>query len=392
MKKLMFLVHFGNIVKSSGIIEKIITQSTVMHEEGLLYKTFILYNKDQVNDIKKYNVYDYISFVPYENQNGTNKIQKFKNANDIYKKYEEICENEKNNYDLIYMRFNPIFPGFIRLTKKYKGKFVFEHNSIELTEFKANKSVYNVVMSYIFDKSIRKNAFGFVAVTDQIYKYQKSLYGQINGICIPNGIDVYKYDVRRTPKYDGKNINLLFVGNIRYWHGLDRIMNAIAKYKKNGKRNIHLTICGPINEKDSLTPLIKELNLEKSVEFAGPKSQEELNSYFDKSHLAIGALGCYRKNIEYACTLKNREYLSRGIPIVFSEIDEDLPKKYNKKIYYKVANSDDEINMAKIVLFIDHIYKNDAKKLTKEIRTFAENNIDYHIKIRKLKEFLNEEK
>lgn len=390
MKKMMFIVHFGSIVKSSGIIEKIITQSTVMHEEGLLYKTFILYNKEQVEDIKKYNKYNFINFVSFENQSSRGKLQKFKNANDIYQKYAEICEQEKGNYDLIYMRFNPIFPGFINLAKKYKNKFVFEHNSIEITEFKANKSKYNVIMSKLFDKYVRKFAYGFVAVTNQIYEYQKKLYGKTPGICLPNGINVKKYETRKTPKYNGKDINLLFVGNIRYWHGLDRIIHSIARYK--GNKKIHLTICGPINEKDSLTPLLKELNIEKNVEFVGPKTQEELNEYFDKSHVAIGALGCYRKNIEYACTLKNREYLSRGIPIVFSEIDEDIPLKYDQKYFFKVDNNDSEIDMDKIVAFIEKTYEKDAEKVTKSIRKYAEDNIDYHIKFRKLKEFLNEKK
>ena len=49
----------------------------------------------------------------------------------------------------------------------------------------------------------------------------------------------------------------------------------------------------------------------------------ELDKYFDEAHIAIGTLGCYKKNITHASVLKNREYFSRGIPIIFSEIDDD---------------------------------------------------------------------
>ena len=64
------------------------------------------------------------------------------------------------------------------------------------------------------------------------------------------------FKVRKIPSYDGKNLNLLFVGNIRYWHGIERIISSIKNYK--GNVNITLNICGDINQEDYLTPLIND--------------------------------------------------------------------------------------------------------------------------------------
>ncbi len=389
MSKLMFLVQFNDVTKSSGIIEKVMTQSKYMNEEGILHKTFIFYDKDQKELIKDYDKYEYINFVPIEFYKiNDNKIKKIILIEKIYKELDKVCTAEAGKYDYIYMRFNPLFLGFIKLVKKYKNKFIFEHNSIEREEYKSNKSI-NTITSLLFDKYVRKYAFCYVAVTDQVHNYQKKLYNNIEGISLSNGIEVSKYPQRKPPKYDNKNINLLFIGNIRYWHGLERIFKSIANYR--GDKNVILNIYGPINEKDSLSNLIKELGIEKKVVFNGYKSKKEMDKLFDNAHIAIGSLGCYKKNIDYACTLKNREYFSRGIPVVFSEIDQDMPMKYNKKYFLKVENNDTIFDLQDIIDFVEKIYNDDINKITSEIREYALKNLDYKVKIKKLKGYINEQ-
>ncbi len=386
MSKLMFLVHFNDVTKSSGIIEKVITQSKYMNKEGMLYKTFILYDKDQRKEVSVYNKYDFINFVPINFYKiDDNKIKKVFLIENIYKEYDKICSREKGNYDYIYMRFNPLFHGFIKFVKKYPKKFIFEHNSIEREEYKSNKSI-SYLTSKLFDKKLRKYAFGYIAVTDQIYSYQQKLYKNIKGISLSNGIEVSKYPLRKVPKYDGQNINMIFIGNIRYWHGLERMFKSISNY--NGSKDVKLNIYGPINEKDSLTKELQELNIEKNVVFHGFKTKSELDDIFNNAHIAVGSLGCYKKNVDYACTLKNREYFSRGIPVIFSEIDQDIPMKYNKKYFYKVANDDSIFELEDIIDYIDQIYKGNIKELSQNIREYAFENMDYQIKVKKLKKYI----
>jgi len=281
---------------------------------------------------------------------------------------------------------NPVYYGFIKFVTKFNKKIIFEHNSNELAEYKANKAFFKVLKSYIFDKYVRRKAKGFVAVTKEIYEYEKPLY-ICNGVIITNGIDVANYKFRKIPIFDQKNLNMIFVGNIRYWHGLERIVYSLENY--SGKMNITFNICGLINQEDDyLTPIIKKINNPYvKINMLGYKTQKELDELFNKSHIAIGCLGLYKKNMEYASVLKNREYFARGIPIVFSEIDEDICIKENKNLYLKVPNNSSKIDINNLIKFVTTFYRNADKNCLK-IRKFAENNLDFDKKEMRLKKIL----
>jgi glycosyltransferase involved in cell wall biosynthesis len=282
MKKLIFLVHFANISSSSGIIEKIITQSKYMDKEGMLYKTYIMCKKADAHNIEKYNHYPFLQVIPLDfYTNEKNPLKKMVMLGKIYRTYRDICLKEKGNYDYIYIRYNPLYFGFVKFVYHFKKKFIFEHNSIELSEYKANKSFTNVIRSLVFDKLVRKCAAGYIAVSTQIYDYQQKRYNGLNGVAgalIPNGVDCFKYNVRKAPSYDGKHLNLIFVGNIRYWHGIERIINAINNYK--GKVKVRLDIYGPIKQDGYLSPIIGKGKVKDCVRFLGYKSSEELDEAF----------------------------------------------------------------------------------------------------------------
>lgn len=390
MKKILFIIHFGNINKSSGIISKIINQSIAMHNLGIHYKTYILYKESEKNDVANFKYPEYVEFIPLEfYKKEKSLIKNYIIIQKIYFEYIKICEKNKNSYDYIYVRMNPIYYGFLKFIYKYKGKLIFEHNSMEKDEYRANKAFYKVLKCNIFDKMIRKNAFGYVCVTKEIYDYQKKLYKNNKGIIITNGIDVDSYKKKKSIKFDGKNLNMIFVGNIRYWHGLERILIPLSKYDKDIK--ITFNICGLVNQDDDyITPLVNNANKNKNVKvnMLGYKNKDELDKYFDEAHIAIGTLGCYKKNITHASVLKNREYFSRGIPIIFSEIDDDICVKENTGLYLKVTNDSSEINIDNIVDFVKNFSKNNTENI-KKIKNFAKKELDYNGKMIKLEELIN---
>ncbi len=389
MKKLIFLVHFGDIKKSSGIIEKVYNQSIAMHELGFHYKTYIFIKKEQENDIQLFKNIPYIKFITLDYFTKENSfIKNYIIIKKIFEEYKKTCIKESKNFDYIYVRMNPLYPGFLKFIKKFKNKIIFEHNSIEIEEYKANNQKKKVLFSKLFDKIVRKYAIGFVSVSKEIYDYQYQLYHK-KGLLIPNGIDVNSFKIRSIPNYDNLNLNMIFVGNIRYWHGIERIINALKNY--NGEKNIIFNICGLINQDDDyLSPLINSVKKNNIIiNLLGYKTKDELNKYFDDAHIAIGCLGGYKKKINYGSVLKNREYFSRGIPIVFSEIDDDISIEENNGLYLQVPNNDSEIDLNTIIQFVENFYLN-VEENTKRIRKFAEEHLDYNKKMLKFKEYINE--
>lgn len=386
MKKLLFIYHSNNLKKNSGIINKIINQSKAMNENGILHKTYILFKEEELNDVNLFPKLDYVCFKPlsyYKNRNS--KIMKLLTLRKIYKEYNNICESEKENYDFIYQRMAPLFPSNINFIRKNKGKIIFEHNSIEKSEYKSSGQKLYFIFSSLFDKYVRKCAIKYVCVSKEVFEYQESIYKNKEGIVIPNGIDVSTYKLRTPPTYDGSKLNLIFVGNIRYWHGLERIIQSTNNYK--GPVDVKLMILGEANQEDYLKPLVEELKVEDKVQFLGYKTKEELDEYFDIAHIAIGCLGGFKKNMEYGSTLKNREYAARGIPMIISEIDDDLSQESNYFIM-QVSNDENIFKMEDIIKFNESMYEKGIDNVTKYIREYANNNLDYNKKLIKLKNMI----
>ena len=60
------------------------------------------------------------------------------------------------------------------------------------------------------------------------------------------------------------------------------------------------------------------------VETHGAQSGAALDELFEKADCGVGSLGRHRSGITHIKTLKNREYAARGIPFIYSEIDDDF--------------------------------------------------------------------
>lgn len=78
----------------------------------------------------------------------------------------------------------------------------------------------------------------------------------------------------------------------------------------------------------------------------------DLDLLFDRSDIGIGSLGRHRSNITYIKTLKNREYAARGIPFVYSEIDDDFEKM---PYIMKVPANESPVDINKIIHFFIHL-------------------------------------
>ena len=110
---------------------------------------------------------------------------------------------------------------------------------------------------------------------------------------------------------------------------------------------------------------IDEYGLQDYVVFHGQLFGEELDKIFNQSCFAIGSLARHRSGITYIKTLKNREYATRGIPFIYSEIDSDF-----EDMPYIVKAKPDEspIDIQEILDFLENHHFDSS-----EIRKTVEN-------------------
>lgn len=199
------------------------------------------------------------------------------------------------------------------------------------------------------------------ALTDGIVTFtnEKNIFGQ-RTIRISNGVD-FDHIPLRTKTCEtthSKEIHLIVVAEVHYWHGIDRLIAGIGEYINAKEQTLkpYFHIIGGVAPSEmngsihapGFKELIDKYNIAEYIHFHGLKYGEELNDLFNKCDFAIGSLGRHRSGIDKIKTLKNREYAARGIPFAYSETDEDFE---NMPYVFKVPADESPINIKELLDF-----------------------------------------
>lgn len=274
------------------------------------------------------------------------KVRKWIDYSKIFKYIEE------NNIDLIYIRSyhnaNPFLLSFAKEAKKRNIKIVIEIPTYPYDNEYKNCSIpirIQLLIDKLYRHSLVKNIFRIVTFSNS-----KKIFGA-DTINISNGIDFGAIKLKEQNENKPNILQLISVAEIHTWHGFDRLLRGLSEYYKM-KRDIEVRydIIGYGDEKEiiKLKDYTKENNLSQYVIFHGPLFSENLDKLFNKASLGIASLGRHRSGITNIKTLKNREYAARGIPFVYSEIDDDFE---NKPYIMKVSADESAINIDDIIAF-----------------------------------------
>lgn len=379
---IVYIAVVSNLKTDIGVIKKINSQIQQYNEIGINVYGYILYEEGE--DLTKKEISNY-RFIKIKNKNKLPIIRKIVKRRIIADSIKIILKKEKD-VNFVYFRYIAAELYLLRLIRMYRGMFVLEHQTMEFPEYISKKLFVPALLEYIFGRKVRRCAAALIGVTDEITKYEVDVCSSsINSITISNGIDIDMVPLRNVPSYSTHTLNMLFVGNVSIWHGLDRLIYGIKNY--NGPVNLMVYIAGGGSALSSLIRLVKELELEKKVKFLGKRTGKELDVLFDQATIAIGSLGVHRKNLKQAATLKVREYCARGVPFILSEFDVDICKDdFMKPYYLKIDANDSPVNINDIIEFANNVVK--IHNHNTNMRNWASEHIDMNIKAIKLKKFL----
>ncbi|WP_431282447.1 glycosyltransferase family 4 protein [Humitalea sp. 24SJ18S-53] len=127
-------------------------------------------------------------------------------------------------------------------------------------------------------------------------------------VVIPNGIDMADFP-EPPPPAEAPEVVLGFVGFLRDWHGLDRVLRAIAAWQ--GAPRFVLRIVGEGPAREGLEALAAELGIADRLHFTGLAARDGIPALIGGFDIALqpGA-------VAYACPLKVLEYMAAGRAIV----------------------------------------------------------------------------
>lgn len=340
-----------------GVNRKIISQIKSFEHYGIEMESFLMENK-------KMPFFQLLARLPFSNVIPCYQVPK--NLNDFsfiylrrpgfmsYQFLKWLKSIKAQNQEIIIFMEIPTYPYDIELLKKKKN-----------------------IPFYLKDVLARRKLSGlldYICLLEDI----PSIFN-VKTLKIYNGYEFEKIPIKYERKVKNKEINIAVVARFCFWHGYERLLNSLADYyKNNDEYAIYLHFVGDGPELESYKQLTRKLNIQNHVFFYGFLNHDEIIGVYEKCVIASDAMGAYKKNIYFSCSLKSREYLAAGLPIITGiHIDVQNNDVLNKYIL-EFSNDNTKINMKTIIDFYERLFENnDINKVSNEIRNEACRLLDY---------------
>lgn len=224
----------------------------------------------------------------------------------------------KKRYNFIYVRnisgINSFFLLILTIVLRKKVKF-----NIEIPTYPFNGEIKTKGVKSFISKLIRTFVQSNYKYTIQTITYMGDYHKEIWGIPaikFDNGINVDRFPLKVKNELED-TLHIIGVASLDFWHGYDRLIKGISGYKKK----VVFHIVGDGIELNNLKNLVKKYEIKDKVIFHGRLYDTELDSIFEKCHIAIDSLGRHRTGNDCNSSLKSKEYTARGIPFIQSHLD-----------------------------------------------------------------------
>jgi len=209
--------------------------------------------------------------------------------------------------DFVYERCNLYFLAGSWLARRHKARLFLEVNSPLADEREKHGGLRLAWLARRLERFTWRSAERVLPVTHVlagILTANGVQPGQIS--VIPNGIDPARFPPRFLPSPDG-GVTLGFVGFVRVWHGLDRVIEGMAA----GAAHSRLVVVGEGPAIADLRALAAKIGMSARVAFAGLVPPEQVGAQVRGFDIALQPSAT-----PYASPLKIFDYMAAGCAIV----------------------------------------------------------------------------
>lgn len=258
---------------------------------------------------------------------------------------------KQEDISIVYIRSyhnaNPFTIHFVKALKKLNIKVLME---IPTYPYDQEYSSLKEKIQLYTDKLFRRT---FCKYIDAIVTFSNDtkIFG-CPTIRISNGIDFQSIPLRKCIRDTSKELHLIGVAEIHFWHGFDRLIKGMANYySTHPEYKVYFHLVGNFSserEKREIETPIHKYKLEPYITLYGAKHGKELDILFDNADFAVGSLARHRSGIYNIKTLKNREYAARGFSFIYSETDDDFD---SMPYTLKVSANEASINIPQLIEF-----------------------------------------
>lgn len=338
--KVLFLIFHG-FDEANGISKKIRYQVKALRECGADAR--LCYYEVDADGHRKWMVND--ETIADLGQGKMAKIRRRLSYRPIYR----YAQREK--IDFVYIRsYHNANPFTIRLVKQLKRQGARVVMEIPTYPYDQEYVTPGMKAELMIDRLFRHRlAHALDAIVT--FSDDREIFGAPT-IRISNGIDFDSIRLKQHVNDTTRELHLIGVAEVHYWHGFDRLVHGLAEYyKTRPEYKVYFHIVGELSgerERQEILPVIRENALEPYVIMHGAQHGEALDRLFEQADFGIGSLGRHRSGITHIKTLKNREYAARGLAFVYSETDEDFDRR---PYVLKAAADESPINIGELIAF-----------------------------------------
>jgi len=225
---------------------------------------------------------------------------------------------------------------------------------VRITKQVYHKTIGRFFLNHVADKVVVLNEWE----KEQLVK-EGTMKKKI--VIVPNGVDELAYTLpKRRGKYVKYEPYLLFIGRITKRKNID----LVVKYLKS-LNDVNFIIAGSIQDREYyqyLKKFVLDLGLERRVFFLGEVSDKEKYELIDDA-LALVLLSCNE-----AEPIVIKESMTRGKPVIVSNIDVFKYLVKNNKNGFVISNQKDFERAVKVLL-TDNALRLQISKLNKRKAT-----------------------
>lgn len=334
MKIAYLIAH--DIRRNDGVTKKIVAQKKEWEKNGAQVEVFCFIPNIGIS-ILQANQY------PTNNQYVKSRLLRNKLLLDDLKKF---------NPDIVYFRYDTWSITLHEILKNYK--VIADINTNDEGEFyylfKKEKSLKSFIRFLVY-KFLRdfvlKNVKGIVTITKELAHANSFTKYKKPTIYISNSIDTEKFLTIK--EINQQKIELFFIGTPNQpWHGVD-IVEKIANKLKDF--NFHIVGIEGVSR--------------NNIIYHGYLQQDKYFAILKKCSVCIGSLAMYRNNMYESNSLKIREYIALGFPVILgcqdvAYVDLEQPE------WMKIINTEDEFDindLEKFILKMKYYIINDKDKV-----------------------------
>jgi len=247
----------------------------------------------------------------------------------------------KNPYDCLYLRMSQqlFFGSRTGLPALYEANGIIE---VEAPLIKEKYPLYaRLERAFCLPRLIRdmRRALGVIVITSRMKDYFIRKYKIEEKRLLVTGNGAEPSSKPASFQQGEKDLSLVFVGNLRKWQGIGRVIDEMIK---RDRRDFSLTVIGGGELFESLREKARK-NPHLSITLTGPLPREEMLVYLGECDMGLLPITGQRVNrVRGVYPLKLNEYWLAGLPILASDIpDMDIVERIGGGFNFRADDYDD---------------------------------------------------